>query len=149
MPTHEQTETIRFEQPIRSILPNLTLDHTVWSISPEASVSDAIEQMAANNIGALVVLSAQKLDVIGTHEDIREITVQGRDPRETRVSEILTRGVYYVNPDMTIDECMLLMSSRRLRHLPILEGSSVISMISLDDLLDQATDSRPNHKSRP
>ncbi len=88
MPTHEQTETIRFEQPIRSILPNLTLDHTVWSISPEASVSDAIEQMAANNIGALVVLSAKKLDGIVTQEDIREVTVQGRDPRETRVSEI-------------------------------------------------------------
>ena len=138
MSTHEQiAETIRFEQPIRSILPNLSRDHTVWSISPEANVSDAIEQMAANRIGALVVLSAQKLDGIITQEDIREVTAQGRDARETRVSEILTRGVYYVSPDMTIDECMVLMASRRLRHLPILEGSSVISMISIDDLLSQ------------
>jgi CBS domain-containing protein len=139
MLTQQIEERMRFEQPIRSILPILSSDPAVWSISPEASVSDAIERMTANNIGALVVLSAQKLDGIITREDIREVTVHGRDNREIRVSEIMTRGVYYANPDMTIDECMLLMSSRRLRYLPVLQGSSVLNMISLENILDLVT----------
>jgi CBS domain-containing protein len=140
MPTHEQVEErIRFDQSIRSILPSLRSAHAAWSISPEASVSDAIERMTTNKIGALVVLSAQKLDGIITREDIREATLQGKNTPETRISGIMTKGVYYVNPDMTIDECMLLMSSRRLRHLPVLEGSSVLSMISLEDILERVT----------
>lgn len=132
MTTHE--ETIRFEQPVRSILPNLSSHHAVWSISPEATAFEASERMTANNVGALVVLSAQKLDGIITQEDIREVTLKGKDSCETRVSDIMTRGVYYVNPDMTIDECMLLMTSKRLRYLPVVEGSNVISLISIDDL---------------
>lgn len=138
MPTHAQVDgTVRFDQSIRSMLPRLRSDQAFWSISPEASVSDAMEQMVANNIGALVVLSAQKLDGIVTREDIREL--EGRDAGETRVSEIMTRGVYYVNPDMTIDECRRLMSSRQLRHLPVLEGNRVLSMISVEDMLERVT----------
>jgi signal-transduction protein with cAMP-binding, CBS, and nucleotidyltransferase domain len=140
MPTHARTEdAIRFEQPISSILPSLSSDHAVWSISTEASVFEASERMTANNVGALVVLSAQKLDGIITQEDIRELVLQGKDARETRVSEIMTRGVYYVNPGMTIDACIVLMASRRLRHLPVLDGSRVISMISIDDILKRVT----------
>jgi len=94
MPAHARTEdTIRLEQPISSILPRLGSDHAVWFISPEASVFEASEQMTANNVDALVVLSAQKLDGIIT---IREVDLQGNDARETRVSEIMTKGVYYL-----------------------------------------------------
>jgi len=142
MPTHTSSPTeekIRLEQPISSILPSLSSDHSIWSISPEATVFEASERMTANNLGALVVLSAQKLDGIITQEDIREVVLQGKDARETRVSDSMTRGVYYVNPGMTIDTCMLLMASRRLRHLPVLEGSRVISMISVEDILERVT----------
>src|SRR5579863_840397 len=117
-------ETNRVAQPIRSILPGLSSDQRVWSISPEASVFEAIERMTANHVGGLVVLSAQKLDGFITLEDTQEAIVQGSDARETRVSEIMTRGVYYANPEMTIDECVLLMASRRVRHLPVVDGSS-------------------------
>jgi signal-transduction protein with cAMP-binding, CBS, and nucleotidyltransferase domain len=133
--------TIRLERPIRSMLPNLSSDHAVWSISPEACATEASERMIANNIGALVVLSAQKLDGIITREDIREAVLQGTNGRETKVCEIMTRGVYYINPEMTVDQCVLLMASKRLRHVPVVEGSSVISMISIDDLLKLATNS--------
>ena len=148
MPTHvsRTEETIYSEQPLRSILPSLSSDPRVWSISPEASVFEAIERMTTNNIGALVVLSAQKLDGFLTRDDIREVILQGTDTREARVCEIMTRGVYYANPEMTIDECMLLMAARRVRHLPVLDGSSVIGMISIDDLVDPATDSRRKHE---
>jgi len=132
-------DAIQSAESIRSMLPSLPSDRAVWSISPEASMSEAIEQMTANKIDALVVLSAQKLDGIITREDIREFKFEGRDAREIRVSEIMTRGVYYVTPDMSIDECMLLMSSRRLRHLPVLEGGNVLSMISIEDVLDRLT----------
>ena len=81
----------------------------------------------------------KKLDGIITQEDIREVVLQGKDARETRVSEIMTRGVYYANPGMTIDTCVLLMASRRLRHLPVLDGSRVISMISVEDILERVT----------
>jgi len=139
MLTHESVDqTIRFQKSIRSILPSLPSDHAAWSISPEASVADAIERMTANNIGALIVLSAQKLDGIVTREDIVD-AASGKDLREIRVSEILTKGVYYANPEMTIDQCMALMSSRRLRYLPILEGSRVLSMISVDDILERVS----------
>ena len=138
MPTHEQIEEpTQSEQLIRSILPNLSSDHAIWSISPEATAFEATERMTANSIGALVVLSAQKLDGIITQEDIREVTLQGKDSREIRVSDIMTKGVYYVHPDMTIDDCMLLMAARRVRHLPILEGSNVLSMISITDILER------------
>jgi signal-transduction protein with cAMP-binding, CBS, and nucleotidyltransferase domain len=142
MPTHAPIEdVIRIEQPIRSILPSLSSDHAVWSISPEATACEASERMTANSIGALVVLSAQKLDGIIAQEDVREVVLQGSAGRETKVSEIMTRGVYYVTPDMTIDECLLLMASKRLRYLPVLDGSSVVNMISNEDL-DQATELR-------
>jgi CBS domain-containing protein len=148
MPTNVSPteETMRSEQPLRSILPELSSDDAVWSISPEASVFEAIERMTGNNLGALVVLSARKLDGFITAEDTSAVILQGRDPRETKVCEIMTRGVYYAHPEMTIDGCMLLMASRRVRHLPVVEGSSVISMISIEDLLDRAPDSRQMRK---
>jgi signal-transduction protein with cAMP-binding, CBS, and nucleotidyltransferase domain len=142
MPIHTLSRTkekILFEQPISSILPSLSSDHAVWSISPEASVFEASERMTANNVGALVVLSAQKLDGIITQEDVHEVVLQGKDAQGTRVSEIMTRGVYYANPGMTIDTCMLLMASRRLRHLPVLDGTRVINMISIGDILERVT----------
>jgi signal-transduction protein with cAMP-binding, CBS, and nucleotidyltransferase domain len=115
----------------------LSAGSTDWSISPEASVFDAIEQMAMNDLDALIVLSAQRLDGIVTQEDCAsEVTFPGKDSRETRVSEIMTRGVYYVNPETPIDECMLVMTSRRVRHLPILEGNKVIGMLSIEDIMD-------------
>jgi len=149
MSTHSLTEqTVRFKQPIRAILSNLSSDQALWSISSEASIFEASERMSANSVGALVVLSAQKLDGIITREDIREVILQAKYAGETRVCEVMTRGVYYVNPEMTIDQCIVLMASRRLRHLPVLDGDSVISMISIDDILQQVSDSQRTLGSR-
>jgi signal-transduction protein with cAMP-binding, CBS, and nucleotidyltransferase domain len=127
-------------QTVRSILHGLGAGVRDWSISSEASALDAIEQMEMNNIGALVVLSAQKLDGIVTQDDYtREITLHRNDSRETKVSEIMTRGVYYVTPETSIDHCMFMMTSKRIRHLPILEGDKVIGMLSIDDVRDRVT----------
>jgi CBS domain-containing protein len=126
---------IHFDEPITSLLSQK--GRTVWSISPEATVYEAIERMSENHIAALVVLSAQKLvGIISERDYARKVILKGRQSRETCVHEIMSKSVYYVNPETDIDECMRLMTSRRVRHLPVLEGESVVGMISMGDLVN-------------
>src|ERR1700688_4366861 len=109
---------IRFDEPITSLLNQKS--RAVWSISPEATVYEAIERMSENHIGALVVLSAQKLvGIISERDYARKVILKGRQSRETRVHEIMSKSVYYVNPETKIDECMRLMTSHHVRHLPV------------------------------
>jgi len=109
----------------------------LWSISPEASVFDAIASMSEKHIGALIVLSDAHLVGIITERDYaRKVILKGRQSRETRVREIMTAPVLYVTPDQTIAECMRLMTSRRVRHLPVLEGDRVLGVLSIGDLVN-------------
>ena len=127
---------IHFEEPVALLLPNRQYPDR-WSISPEATVYAAIEQMSQNHAGALVVLSAQRLDgIISERDYARKVILKGRNSRETRVHEIMSRSVYYVNPETSIDECMRLMTSHHVRHLPVLAGERVTGMISMDDLVN-------------
>jgi CBS domain-containing protein len=109
--------------------------HDVWSILPGASVYEAIELMAAKNIGALLVLEAGKMAGIVSERDYaRKVILQGKSSRETPVREIMTTKVYYVRPERTIDECMALMAEHDIRHLPVLGDSDrPIGMISIGD----------------
>ena len=125
---------IHFDEPVKSLLRQK--DRAVWSISPEANVYEAIERMAENHIGALVVLSAGRLNgIISERDYARKVILKGRQSRETRVHEIMSRAVVYVTPETNIDECMRLMTSRLVRHLPVLEGENVVGMISMRDLM--------------
>ena len=127
--------SIHFGEPVKSLLRQK--GRAVWSISPEATVYEAIERMSENHIGALVVLSAERLDgIISERDYARKVILMGRQSRETRVREIMSRSVFYVNPETSIDECMRLMTSRLVRHLPVLEGESVVGMISMGDLVN-------------
>ena len=131
---------VHFDEPVKSLLS--AKGRAVRSISPEATVFEAIELMAAHHIGALVVLSAKRLDgIISERDYARKVILKGRQSPETRVHEIMTKSVLYVNPDTSIDECMRLMTSRRVRHLPVLEGKTVIGMVSMGDLLKWIIDS--------
>jgi CBS domain-containing protein len=126
--------SIHFDEPVKSLLRQK--GRAVWSISPEATVYEAIERMSENHIGALVVLSAERLDgIISERDYARKVILMGRQSRETRVREIMSRSVFYVSPETSIDECMRLMTSRRVRHLPVLEGESIVGMISMGDLV--------------
>jgi CBS domain-containing protein len=127
--------SIHFGEPVMSLLRQK--GRTVWSISPEATVYEAIERMSENRIGALVVISAERLDgIISERDYARKVILMGRQSRETRVREIMSRSVFYVHPETSIDECMRLMTSRHVRHLPVLEGESVAGMISMGDLVN-------------
>ncbi len=126
---------IRFDEPLSSLLSQK--GRTVWSISPEATVYEAIERMSENNIGALVVLNSKEklVGIISERDYARKVILKGRQSRETRVREIMSMPVFHVAPETTIDGCMRVMTLRLVRHLPVLEDERVVGMISMGDLV--------------
>jgi signal-transduction protein with cAMP-binding, CBS, and nucleotidyltransferase domain len=108
----------------------------IWSIAPNASVYRALELMAEKNIGALLVMEAGRLvGIISERDYARKVILQGRSSRTTAVDELMTTQVYYVGPDTTIEDCMALMTSKRIRHLPVMENEEVIGIISIGDVI--------------
>ena len=110
--------------------------HEVWSIRPEASILQAIERMADKQIGALLVLEAENLVGIITERDYaRKVALEGRSSRQSQVKDIMSGNVLCVTPDKSVQECMAMMSNKRARHLPVVEGHKVIGIISIGDLV--------------
>lgn len=113
----------------------------VWSIGPKDSVLDAIKLMAEKGVGALLVMQGDQLTGILSERDYaRKVILEGKSSEKTPVSEIMTTNVLYAGPEQSIDECMALMSAKRIRHLPIVEGTRVEGMISLGDLVKTIID---------
>ena len=109
----------------------------VWSISPDATVFDAIQLMADKNIGALLVTQADKLMGILTERDYtRKVALKGKSSKQTAVKEILSGQVIHVTPDHTVEDCMRLMTDHRVRHLPVLESDRIVGVISIGDLVN-------------
>jgi len=110
---------------------------TLWSIAPEATVFEAIKLMAEKNIGSLLVMSGGRLLGLFTERDYtRKIALQGKTSKETRVGEIISRQVISVTPQHSIEDCMKLMTEKRVRHLPVLESEQVVGLVSIGDLVN-------------
>lgn len=108
----------------------------VWSMSPDSSVFDALKLMAEKNCGALLVMADGKLRGILSERDYaRKVILLGKSSHDLKVSEIMSDKVVCVSPAQTVDDCMALMSSKRIRHLPVLEGGKVIGVLSVGDLV--------------
>jgi CBS domain-containing protein len=108
----------------------------VHTIAPGDSVFDAVKLMADKNIGALLVMEADRIAGIVTERDYaRKIVLMSRSSKETPVREIMTSEVMYVRPGQTSDECMVLMTENRLRHLPVIDGDKLLGLISIGDLV--------------
>jgi len=112
--------------------------HRLLSISPDATVFDALVLMAHHDIGSLVVLDAERLAGIFSERDYaRKITLLGKSSRDTLVREIMTNKVLCVRPDQTMDQCMALMTEKRVRHIPVLDHKKVIGVISIGDVVKE------------
>jgi len=113
----------------------------VFSISPDATVFDALEQMSKHNTGALMVVSGNNVDGILSERDCaRKLDLIGRNSRDTRVSEIMTSKVVYVEASQPLEECMALMIDKNIRHLPVFEGKELLGLISVRDVLKEVVD---------
>jgi CBS domain-containing protein len=113
-------------------------NNEVSTIAPEASVYDAVATMADRQIGALVVIEGDKVIGIITERDYaRKIILMNKLSKATPVREIMTDRVVYVRPEQPIEECMALMTERRIRHLPVINEDKLVGMISIGDLVKE------------
>ena len=110
----------------------------VYSVTPEASVFDALRLMADKNIGALLVVSGGKLSGIMSERDYaRKVILHGKSSHDMPVREIMSEKVVTVQPEQTVEDCMALMTGKRIRHLPVVNGEKIVGLLSIGDLVKE------------
>ena len=108
----------------------------VLKIGADASVLEAVQQMVEANVGSLLVADGDGVAGIVTERDyLRRVVVEGRTEKETSVREIMTSPLVVVTPDTSVDECMALMTDRRIRHLPVVDDGEVVGIVSIGDVV--------------
>lgn len=108
----------------------------VHAVSPDATVFDAIAKMAEKDVGSLLVMSgAELVGIITERHYARDVVLKGKTSPNTRVRDIMEKNVVFVRPEHTIEDCMALMSEKRVRHLPVLEGTKLAGIVSIGDLV--------------
>jgi CBS domain-containing protein len=109
----------------------------VWSVTPNSTVYDALQVMADKGVGALVVIDddGNLAGIMSERDYARKVVLLDRVSRETEVSEIMTSDVFCVTPSNTVDDCMGMMTDRRIRHLPVLEDGEVMGIVSIGDIV--------------
>ena len=111
-------------------------EQRLLSVAPDDTVYAALKKMAQHDIGALVVVSGDKLVGVFSERDYaRRVILEGKSSRDTQVSEIMTRQVICVSPERTADQCMAVMTQKRVRHLPVIENKQVVAVISIGDVV--------------
>jgi len=110
----------------------------VYSVTPEASVFDALRLMADKNIGALLVVSGGRLSGIMSERDYaRKVILHGKSSHDMPVREIMSEKVVTVQPEQTVEDCMALMTGKRIRHLPVVNGEKIVGLLSIGDLVKE------------
>ncbi|MBP6825010.1 MAG: CBS domain-containing protein [Saprospiraceae bacterium] len=122
------------------------LTSEAFFVTPEHMVIDALELMAAKNIGAVMVMEGDRLVGIFSERDYaRKGIIQGRKAKSTPVTEVMTPNVFTVSPTMKIEDCMQLFSDKHIRHLPVVDGSKVVGMLSIGDIVTTIMNEQKMH----
>ena len=132
-------------QPLRLLFMNVTgtidailnqKSGEIWSVTPDATVYDAVALMAGKNVGALVVLQEGKLvGIVSERDYTRKVMLRGKKSRETAVQEIMSTQLTTVDPKESVDDCLRFMTDKRVRHLPVVENGELRGVISIGDLV--------------
>ena len=110
----------------------------VWSIEANAQVFEALKIMAEKNVGALLVFEDQKIvGIISERDYARKVILKGKSSQTTHVSEIMTTEVLYVSPSQSAEDCLVLMTAKKIRHLPVLENDKLVGIVSIGDVVNE------------
>jgi len=108
----------------------------IWSVGPDTTVYEAIELMADKGVGALMVLDEERpAGIISERDYARKVILQGRSSKDTSVREIMTSRLIHTSPDRSVEECMTLMTTNKIRHLPVMEADQLVGIVSIGDLV--------------
>ena len=120
---------------VRALLKNTDAP---WSLHPQESVFDALQTLANHAVGALMVMEEGRLvGILSERDYTRKIALAGKASKDTRVADIMTAKVLTVAADSRTEDCMALMSQKKIRHLPVVDGDKVLGMISIRDIMDE------------
>ena len=117
--------------------------NTVYSVGPGATMREALKVMTANKIGAVLIIENNKIHGIFSERDcVHSLANLSECSLETPITEFMTSPVYYITPDQTLDDCMAVMTNKRLRHLPVLKGEELLGLISIGDVVKKVLSER-------
>jgi len=117
--------------------------NSVWTISPDTTVFDALKTMADKNVGALVVLAGEEIvGLVSERDYARKVILHGKSSREISVSEIMSTNIHSVRLDQDIEDCMEEMTDKRVRHLPVLDKNRLAGLISIGDVVKAIIDNQ-------
>ena len=115
-----------------------TKGNQIWSVEPKATIFEALEIMSEKEIGALLVMEDGKLTGIFSERDYaRKVILKGKSSKETPVGELMTKKVFYIDPQKTINDCMAMMTAKRIRHVPVIEDNQVMGIVTIGDVVNQ------------
>ena len=115
-----------------------TKGNQIWSVEPKATIFEALEIMSEKEIGALLVMEDGKLTGIFSERDYaRKVILKGKSSKETLVGELMTKKVFYMDPQKTINDCMAMMTTKRIRHVPVIEDNQVVGIVTIGDVVNQ------------
>ena len=110
----------------------------IWSVEPKATIFEALEIMSEKEIGALLVMEDGKLTGIFSERDYaRKVILKGKSSKETPVGELMTKKVFYIDSQKTINDCMVMMTAKRIRNVPVIEDNQVMGIVTIGDVVNQ------------
>ena len=110
----------------------------IWSVEPKATIFEALEIMSEKEIGALLVMEDGKLTGIFSERDYaRKVILKGKSSKETPVGELMTKKVFYIDSQKTINDCMAMMTAKRIRHVPVIDDNQVMGIVTIGDVVNQ------------